>query len=158
MAKYVRSTNVKFVNPYNFISVGQENNRRTEESDQKYLTGKLSCKLYAKTPLAILDTSKKCVDEKNNHPSYPFLTINEIPVIPGSSIRGMLRSYYETLTDSCFVTLSENESLTVRTPSNQPFKPGVLVKKSDGTWALYKAVRGRLKVSGSDCSVTLCNK
>lgn len=157
MAKYVRSTNVKFVNPYNFISVGQENNRRTEESDQKHLTGKLSCKLYVKTPLAILDTNKKRVDENNNHPSYPFLTINGNPVIPGSSIRGMLRSYYETLTDSCFVTLSENESLTARTPANQPFQPGVLLRK-DGTWVLYKATRGRLKVRGSDCSVALFNK
>lgn len=157
MAKYGRSKTVKFINPYNFISVGQQGNRKKGNTDQKKLTGKLTCRLYTKTPLAILDTNKKHVDGKK-HPSYPFFKIEEKPMIPGSSIRGMLRSYYETLTDSCFVTLSENESLTVRTPVNQPFSPGVLMKNQEGNWSLYKAVRGSLKVVKADCIVDLCEK
>lgn len=62
------------------------------------------------------------------------------PVIPGSEIRGMIRNYYEILTNSCMSFVDDDEVLSKRT--NEVFKPGLLERKEDGTFVLYK---------GEDC-------
>jgi CRISPR-associated protein (TIGR03986 family) len=56
------------------------------------------------------------------------------PVIPGSEIRGMLRSNFEMLTNSCMSVLESDEVLSKRTTQN--FSPGLLKKRkgADGNY------------------------
>lgn len=137
---YVRSKTVKFVNPYNFISVDKKKDVRAVVSQGKN-TGVLHCELITKTPLAMPDTEKVVKDE-NGHPTYPFMSLDGVPFIPGSSIRGVLRSVYETLTDSCFVTLDdEGGMLAARVTTHHAFNAGVLIREENDEWKLYEADR-----------------
>ena len=106
----------QFINPYNFVPI---NLKKTERSDitknqENTITGYLDCQLRCKTPLAIPDTSRK-VKNDNEHQKYPFFSVGgEKPVIPGSSIRGVIRSAYETITDSCLGSMKKDTLFTVR--------------------------------------------
>lgn len=150
MAKYTTG-NHTFVNPYNFVRMNRKKMYKTRDSKynkDNLLSGVLHCSFTTKTPLAIPDAECKISDTNNaEHYRYPFYRINGVPSVPGSSIRGMLRSLYETVTDSCYVTLSENESITARTfPSSQnQFKEGVLLNEGKN-WTLYSAKRYYLYV------------
>ena len=107
-----------FVNPYNFISLPKDDDEDVKKfrkeyaegvSEKKSLTGKLVCHLIPRTEIIIPDHEKKGkrkeYDTKKkkevDYDEYPFMTISEQPMIPGSSIRGMIRSIYEILTYSC---------------------------------------------------------
>lgn len=160
MAKYTTG-NHTFVNPYNFVRMNRKKMYKTRDSKynkDNLLSGVLHCSFTTKTPLAIPDVECKISDTNNaEHYRYPFYRINGVPSVPGSSIRGMLRSLYETLTDSCYVTLSENESITARTTPRSSFMPGVLLKE-DNNWVLYSAKRHNLYTgSGSKFLVKLEN-
>lgn len=144
-----------FVNPYNFIPLTKNNNKKkcdseTKDNSEKYLYGVLHCHFETKTPLAIPDVEFATIDN-DKYTSYPFYRINNVPSVPGSSIRGMLRSVYETLTDSCFVTLPEDASVTARVIPRvkNVFNPGILKyegKKNSGYWKLYNAKRHYLPI------------
>lgn len=136
--------NSSFLNPYNFISLGDKPNRgelnNSKDNEQKY-TGYFVCKLDVKTPLAVPDALKAEPDPSNSkHKINPFFRLGDQVAIPGSSIRGMLRSVYEAATNSCMVTLDEKEHITKRMKPNEHFDPGVLIKEANG-WKLYKAER-----------------
>ena len=60
-----------------------------------------------------------------------------MPVIPGSEIRGMLRSYYEVLTNSCLSVMEEDAILSRR--MIETFEPGLIGKDENGNFSLYKA-------------------
>ena len=65
-------------------------------------------------------------------------------MIPGSSVRGAIRSVYETITDSCFVTSKVDQRITKRTTIKEAqfFKPSLLVYNQEKKgWELYKAER-----------------
>ena len=94
--------------------------------------------MIAKTPLCFPDSAM--MKKKDEHPFYPFFSIDGEWMIPGSSIRGPIRSLYEALTSSCFSTLAENYSITNRTTPRNVFLPGILIKEQSG-WVLYKAKR-----------------
>lgn len=143
MAQYTESDEL-FINPYNFVPINLKKTKRsdiTQPQDQQ-LTGYLACRIRCRTPLAIPDVERD-VERKeelpNGHKKYPFFTIDgNTPVIPGSTIRGVIRSVYETLTDSCFGTLKSDMLITAR--SEKPFQPGLLIRKGDGSsWELYQA-------------------
>ena len=59
------------------------------------------------------------------------------PVIPGSEIRGMLRSAFEAVTNSCFST-TDNELLLSKRSSAPLNEYGLLVYE-DKEWALFSA-------------------
>jgi CRISPR-associated protein (TIGR03986 family) len=109
---------------------------KTEENEPLY-TGVLYCTLTTKTPLFIPnttneDTFPKLAEEelkkyndrnspksKGKSQSYDFysytdnsetVTLTESPVIPGASIRGLIRSVYETVTNSCLSTSGGKET------------------------------------------------
>lgn len=148
MVKYsYKRGKATFVNPYNFVRIDRTKEYKTSDSDNEekiWLSGVLHCSFKTKTPLAIPDVELSVISERG-HVSYPFYKINGIPAVPGSSIRGMLRNMYETLTDSCFVTLPDNESITARTSATNPFNPGILMKEGD-SWVLYSAKRHNLYI------------
>lgn len=151
MARYgYKRGKATFVNPYNFVHIDRTKKHKTADSTEtvEKLSGVLHCSFETKTPLAIPDIELGEVDS-TGHTSYPFYRINNVPSVPGSSIRGMLRSVYETLTDSCFVTLREDTSVTARVTPKNVFKSGVLIYEGEGTnghWNLYNATRYKLPI------------
>lgn len=144
-----------FVNPYNFISVDENVKRVKMEdfySEEKLHTGFLECELKAITPLAIIESESKSGEtvenkteetvEIGNHYSYKSYKYKvdgkKELAIPGSSLRGTIRSVYEAATNSCFITLKEDTKLNKRTINTEAFESGIL--KFDGKkWNLYKA-------------------
>ena len=96
MAKYKENKNSLFINPYNFICNSEiKTERKTDNSSINTHTGYINCKIEVKTPMAIPDTEKKT--SKGNHFTYPFMNVNGRYIIPGSSIRGAIRSVLKQL-------------------------------------------------------------
>lgn len=151
--KYEFSDKEFFINPYTFLEGSKTVNREEKEQPLGSHTGVFVCRIYPQTPLLIPDVlEKKEIEdrkEKNTknkeikHFSYPFFKVGDKPVIPGSSIRGSLRSIYEALTDSCYSTARSGQYITARTKS--PFLPGLLIKES-GKWELHSATRYLLPI------------
>lgn len=135
----------RFINPYQFVPLGQGVSRTalSENCDESTVSGKIHCKLYVKTPLAIPDSEMMTTDptfDKNNRPNgthktYPFLRVDGKPVIAGSQLRGMIRSAFETLSDSC---LSVNNVNILSARHSFPRKPGIIQWKN-GAFHLYAA-------------------
>ena len=149
-----------------------------QESTKKY-SGAIQYTVMTKTPLLIPDSSVKYVEtvdldgknkEKVEHPHKPFVSLDaagkgsiavngklpdniarpEHPFIPGSEIRGMFRSVYEMLTDSCLSVLNEDIVLSKRT--HEVFSAGLLKKVGEKQFDLYDAEDCifRADESGSD--------
>ena len=143
---YTEYKNKLFVNPYNFVPVdfGADVNKditasNDGEAKEERITGFIQCHIKAKTPIAILDTEESTVDA-NSHMSYPFMKNgNGDYIIPGSAVRGVVRNVYETITNSCFSTMSEDTILTTRNSSKTPYAAGVLLQDEEKNWILYKA-------------------
>ena len=117
----------KIMNPYNFISFGEEINSNRKSREEGYrdssrlLSGWLDVELIPSTPLIIpdgahplyIDPKTRKVEtklddykKKNCHKKYDFMwrydeNGQKQYYIPGSSLRGMIRSVYEAATDSC---------------------------------------------------------
>lgn len=139
--EYWFNSQYQFINPYHFVEINQNScdRRNYTDSESKLLSGSLTCELITKTPLIIPDPSEKHDLTGDKHYYYPFMKINGRYTIPGSSLRGPVRSVYETLTNSCISTARNKIYLSQRT--NVAFKPGLLERDSDGNWTLFEAVR-----------------
>ena len=126
--------NTQFVNPYNFVPLTECDPKREPlaQSPQGF-TGVLRCRLTVKTPLALPD--HEGIPNDNTHHEYPFFKIGGKPLIPGSELRGMIRSIYEAITNSCLSTL-DTKPLTGRV--KKPKLPGLL-KRSGSMIELYTA-------------------
>ena len=131
MPNYEFSQEKFVINPYTFVSSKKDVKRFKEiEENEKLHTGVISCKLIVKTPLLIPDVEKAIglIDDKNVE--YPFMSIGNSEniryIIPGSSLRGPIRSTYEALTNSCFVTARSSQNISTRTKA--PFEPGLLMR------------------------------
>lgn len=136
-----------FINPYNFVSVNWERKEtkgcESIKEEGHLLTGVMNCTIYTKTPLSIPDIERMTLE--GEHKRYPFMrNPQDEPMIPGSSLRGVLRSVYETATGSCLSTMKEHTRISIRRTSRGTLAPGLLIKEKDG-WKLYKAVRYMLK-------------
>ncbi|MBD3339740.1 MAG: TIGR03986 family CRISPR-associated RAMP protein [Candidatus Lokiarchaeota archaeon] len=157
MANYETGNNT-FVNPYNFISLDENCSKGIDYKTQKLkgkLTGWLVCSLETKTPIFIPNTTK-VFEDNNKIRSMDFFSyknlagisannLNEIkkpkPVIPGSEIRGTIRSAYEAVTNSCLSTIDDNKALYKRVQS--PAKSGQLVFQQN-KWQIIECNRCRL--------------
>ncbi len=144
----------EFLNPYNFVKLPES--KRTKYNDNDKHTGVIEYSITTKTPLFIPNTSSEtafkqsdvCVDTKDIHKSYDFYSYTMLeadkryeneyhsPVIPGSEVRGMVRSIYETLTASCMSGLTEDETPVKRVEGT--FKPGLIAKDKD-SYAIFEA-------------------
>lgn len=151
-----------FINPYNFVPLAKDAPSRKSREEvtqelkgQELYTGKIQYSMETLSPLFIPNTSNdrilgvKGVDDKKDayHKSYDFFSYHDLsndtdpnacyePVLPGSEIRGMVRSVYEVLTNSCLSAVDEGAVLSKRTAEH--FEAGVLMKKGDG-YQLYAA-------------------
>ena len=129
-----------FINPYNFVPVDLQKTQRFDitQPQEESLTGYFDCVVKCRTPLAIPDTARG-KEKEEGHFAYPLFTIDgQTPMIPGSAIRGVIRSVYETLTNSCFGTMQKNTRITAR--NVEAFSPGLLIHRN-GTWELHAAER-----------------
>jgi len=130
-------SNKSFINPYNFVRVNWDKTYR-EEVSKGELSGVLHCRLLTKSPISIPELKKV----ENNHHYYGFMRDPQgKPFIPGSSIRGIIRNVYETVTDSCFSTTKAGQIITKRAGMREAAKPGILIRNAEGKWELYKAER-----------------
>lgn len=132
MPKYEFSQEKFVINPYTFVSSKKDVKRFKEiEENEKLYTGVISCKLIVKTPLLIPDVEKATgLTDDDKNVEYPFMSIGNSEniryIIPGSSLRGPIRSTYEALTNSCFVTAGSSQNISTRTKA--PFEPGLLMR------------------------------
>ena len=148
MATLEPSSTDFFVNPYNFVPLTKKVDRQQEKIGAK--TGKIACTLLVKGKLALPDHENPCGELKNK---YDFYSINDRPIIPGSELRGCIRSVFEAVTESCLSVINDNV-LTGRLPRpDLRVKPGIL--EYDDTsfkWKLYPAEKRPKKatISKSD--------
>ncbi|MCL2159684.1 MAG: TIGR03986 family CRISPR-associated RAMP protein, partial [Oscillospiraceae bacterium] len=160
-----KDENNKFINPYNFVPLGEiceKGEKKSVLPDEKLITGQIKCEITLKTDLFVPNTSNdlafdvhaKDEDDVNYHKSYDFFSYTNLdgkkagesgpekPVIPGSEIRGVMRSVFETLTDSC-LNMDYDQPIFTRTPKAK--NPGVLYyNPTSNRWELYMAENVRL--------------
>lgn len=141
--------NSRFVNPYNFISLPEKKEHAYTDKDKHY--GVIHYSITTKTPLFIPNSSNDnaFACKETDHKSYDFFSYTDLsneknvngkyhePVVPGSEMRGLVRSIYETLTDSCMGVLNDNYPVK---RIGAPFKPGLLHLEEDGSLSLVKAI------------------
>lgn len=115
------------------------------------------------------DACKEDKDKDKEHKSYDFYSYQNLedtredkrkpqtwedqyfrPVIPGSEIRGMFRSNFEILTNSCMSALDTDTVLSKRTMER--FHAGLLKKNGD-TLALYEAKDALWRTKGANSTV-----
>lgn len=125
-----QSSNYYFLNPYNFVRpIDQERPENTVVGNcspsphDRYvgLTGCITVHVTAKTPLFISDshaTDNLDLGNKKTHTTYRFFEYDGQPALPASSLRGMLRSTFETVTNSCFGSFSNFGQLEYRAETN----------------------------------------
>lgn len=84
------------VAPYNFAPYEPDAILPAFEEPRRW-AGSIVCSLEALQPLLVCGAQKKLADESTE---CRFHTVNGKPVIPGSSLKGMIRSIFEALTFS----------------------------------------------------------
>ena len=127
-----------FVNPYTFVSLRDGKTINTVSPNNKKISGKIVCTLTAKTQLAIPDLKNGTTPEGIN--KHPFFRVGGKAVIPGSSIRGVIKNVYEALTNSCMhINDKDDDYFSSR---QKKLNVGLLAFEG-GTFKLYKAERLR---------------
>ncbi len=113
-----------FHNPYNFVPAlprvrDGELGDRPPVGHEQYLddhySGRIHVELKVKTPLLINDASR-AEEDTHKHKTYPVrIGTDGKPYLPATSIKGMLRSAYEAVTNSRMGVLEpHNERLAYR--------------------------------------------
>ncbi len=127
----------RFLNPYNFVRLLTKPRPKEHvlgdappPPHDRYvgLTGRITCTVKAVTPLFISDSHAVSEDDKG-HKTYRFFQVDGKPVIPASSLRGMVRSVFETVTNSCFSVIHDDQ-LKFRIPAQRApsLRPAVITK------------------------------
>ncbi len=135
----------RVVNPYNFIPLGKSPVRSdiadTYADPKSLLSGWLEVRITPKTDLIVTDGVAHHKEDTPDHSEYGFYRINGMPAIPGSSLRGMLRSVYETASNSCLLFSEADEYITVRRTQYQSMKKRALLgKNKNGVWMLFPVI------------------
>ena len=155
----------QFVNPYNFIPLSKNERGKKEASAQEKAdyTGVIHYSVLTKTPLFIPNTSSDRAFDvgTEEHKSYDFFSYTNLsecktepkeptamPVIPGSEMRGMLRSNFEILTNSCMSSFDADVTLSKRT--QERFLPGLIRRNESGGYDLYPAEDHLMRTMGAN--------
>lgn len=164
----------RFVNPYNFIPLGDKCRREIPKiNDDNSYTGYFDCSMRILTPLFIPNTSssvrlleKKEWDiNKDEFKGYDFFSYDDWskeqpylntpplppcnPVIPGSEIRGSVRSVYEAAFNGCMSSVDGDRDISRR--CGEVKIPGILYwDKENKGWYLKKCRKARLRVEQID--------
>lgn len=141
----------KFLNPYNFVRFVEpactwEGNtpeekllgRMTPPPHDRMLglNGEIKCRITAETPLFVSDSHG--VKTKGSHRSYRFFEYDGKKAIPASSLRGMVRSVFEAVTNSCFSVFDGDRKLSYHAPVEEARElvPARVEKKKEGGYRL----------------------
>lgn len=165
----------RFINPYNFIPFNSQRKSKEYKPSKELHTGVIEYTIKTQTPLIIPDTRNSKTFKKNDndmslegfkeHKSYDFYSYPSSdcpdseslkqgplnPVLPGSELRGMIRSIYETLTGSCMGVLNEDTHPVKRT--GEIFKPALIHRiRNNGSerFELIKAESYRINIGESE--------
>lgn len=149
--------NSSFVNPYNFIKFPKMKAQKYDDCDKR--TGVIEYTLTTKSPLFIPNSSNDNAFGSivSDHKTYDFYSYTNLanrtvnneyskPVIPGSEMRGLIRSTYETLTDSCMGLLNDVHPIK---RVGAMFSPGLLSFDDNGVLSLLTA--GSFRIDRSNC-------
>lgn len=109
-----------FHNPYNFVPAPPRNTDDPDLGDHKpisqdrfhpnHYTGRIRVEMETIAPLLVPDPNR-CREDNNGHKTFELLVGQDgTPLIPSSSIRGMLRSAYEAVTNSRFGRFSRKDN------------------------------------------------
>lgn len=150
-----RKEEYRFLNPYNFVRYLPEPVIPSNDPDAQLLgrcappphdryvglTGRITCTLEAVTPLFISDshdiqvtTIPRLNAAEVQHKSYRFFQYEGRDTIPATSLRGMLRSLFEAVTNSPFSVFDGDARLEYRIDpiEAQRFKPGIVQSLPNG--------------------------
>ncbi len=143
----------RFINPYSFVPFGDDSPKTAEKKEvyrgavqKDLLTGWLDVDLSIKTPLIIPDGAhpkEESVGRRDIHKSFDFLkmynpeTGKKEHVVPGSELRGLIRSTYEAVTNSCVPFLLDDKPMSQRVPLYASLSRRGLLGYSGGRWILY---------------------
>ncbi|MFZ1769302.1 MAG: TIGR03986 family CRISPR-associated RAMP protein [Caldilinea sp.] len=139
----------RFLNPYNFVRYLPDPTIAPDDDDARLLgrcvppphdryiglSGRITCHLAAETPLFISDshdikvTKVRLKDGREvEHKSYRFFQYGGRDAIPATSLRGMIRSMFEAVTNSPFSVFNGEERLEYRIDLAEArhFKPGIV--------------------------------
>lgn len=108
-----------FHNPYNFVPAPPRNTSDPDLGDQPPVdqdaflanrySGSIRVKMIAKTPLVVPNT-EQAEESANGHKTFPLrVGADGKPLIAASSVRGMLRSAFEVVTNSRFGRFSQEQ-------------------------------------------------
>lgn len=139
----------QFINPYNFIPLASQC-VRTKSKDEKKYTGYIECSLETLTPMIMIDT-EDCKEDLSvpGHKIYPTTySLNGHPAIPASELRGMIRSKFETLTNSC-LSSAEPELPFYGRYNGDMSNPGILDFSDPQNVMLYECKKYRIDNKGS---------
>jgi CRISPR-associated protein (TIGR03986 family) len=115
--------------------------RKEDHEKKKLLCGTIHCTLTTRGPVFVADTENdnyfKLQEKHQNHKNLGFFRINNMPVIPGASIRGMVSSVFEALNHTCFRVFDSKKYLSRRIdPEKQEdYQPGQVFFK-DNQWVI----------------------
>lgn len=157
--------NCQAVNPYNFVPFSKNAPFRTSP-EQVYqdaaslLHGYLDISLTNTTPLIIPESKPYQEDRQTSHKYYHFFRMPDkqgTPAIPGSEIRGLIRSIYETITNSCTTVVLDHNDYAMRTSPQGSFKQtGILEHNpASGVWNLYSSAVTRIPLDETAYSMNL---
>lgn len=141
--------NDRFVNPYTFVPLPKGRAKRSDctIAAEPVFSGEIKCRLSAKTQIAVPDILKNPLpdeDKRTEPKEYDFFTLDGKAAIPGSGIRGVIRSVFEVLTDSC-MHLNDKDDDYFHTRVNKE-NPGIITyDPKERVYKLYKAERFRDK-------------
>ncbi len=101
----------EFLPPYNFVPLSTEPAREkwddllNRAGHERFtgLCGRITCEIKTLTPLFIPDAEGQCAWRAANgaHRQKRFFRVEDVPAIPPATLKGAIRSVYETLTGSC---------------------------------------------------------
>lgn len=109
----------RFLNPYTFMPTPRRDGWPEPLGDalphghdrlhEGGWTGSIKVRLRVETPLLLLDAARAfpAPTGKDGHLRYPMLLRNGSPHLPATSVKGMLRSAYEIITNSRFGVFDE---------------------------------------------------
>lgn len=122
------------INPYNFVPLGNgqvqyAGYRKRDRFHNDCYSGILICSLKVLSPLVTLDHRRYSFHKVGNRKKeetkikvFNFLrNSKKTPILQGSSLKGMIRSIYEAITDSC-LTLASTEGESKSRTGIVPYK------------------------------------
>lgn len=96
------------MNPFDFVPYPQQVPRAKPNYRDVFTghSGVIECDLEALSPLLVMDPERRAGSDRNEIGTFIQSGREDVPVIPGTSLKGMVRSVAEVLSDSCVTTSS----------------------------------------------------